>query len=397
MSRDSIVPDQDDNDLSLPLFDCYCAWEANPENMDGIEAWFLQHNDQRDWYGRFRAAFPIGETLVSAAEVARYTEAIVQTVRDKHPRELRTVRLRRMWHAMTGIVISTAAVVAVWTLHDVRSGKRDSQSAEIYRVYATGKVHPAALTLPDGNTVVLNVGSRLEVPVNYLAGNHVVRLSMGEALFSVVHHAGNPLTILAGSTMTRVLGTRFAVRHYQTDMSTTVAVAEGKVMVDDAVVTTRHSIEVSNTGIIQLHPTGPSQFSFAIGVQARDSIWMFGNLLRLEPIPQIERDKMEWTLYSSRTRMTRVRDSSRCGAGPEENPCGDVLMLEQMRLSKAIPKLDRWFGVNIRLGDSTLRDVSLAAQFAKGSVTDLAAVLEIMYNVRVVRDGRTLTLYSKPK
>ena len=44
------------------------------------------------------------------------------------------------------------------------------------------------IMLPDDASVALNVGSRLEVPTDYLAGNHTVLL-VGEALFTQ-HHSG---------------------------------------------------------------------------------------------------------------------------------------------------------------------------------------------------------------
>ena len=63
-----------------------------------------------------------------------------------------------------------------------------------YTTYATAPGQRATITLPDDNTVALNVASRLEVPTNYGRGNHMVRLPVGEALFNVSksHHDGVP-------------------------------------------------------------------------------------------------------------------------------------------------------------------------------------------------------------
>ena len=42
-------------------------------------------------------------------------------------------------------------------------------------MYVTDQGERANIVLPDGNTVALNVASRLEVPADYLAGDHALR------------------------------------------------------------------------------------------------------------------------------------------------------------------------------------------------------------------------------
>ncbi|HXC24982.1 MAG TPA: FecR domain-containing protein, partial [Gemmatimonadaceae bacterium] len=64
-------------------------------------------------------------------------------------------------------------------------------------------------------------------------------------------------------------------------------------------------------------------------------------------------------------------------------------------LPAAIVELDRWFDADIRLGDPMLEKQRIKGEFAAGSLADLSAILELTYNVRVVRDGRVLTLYPR--
>jgi ferric-dicitrate binding protein FerR (iron transport regulator) len=72
-----------------------------------------------------------------------------------------------------------------------------------------------------------------------------------------------------------------------------------------------------------------------------------------------------------------------------------VLTLDGVPLSQAIVELDRWYDADIRLGDSAVRNHILDATFAAGSFSDLSEVLTLALNVRVVRDGRILTLYTR--
>jgi ferric-dicitrate binding protein FerR (iron transport regulator) len=65
-------------------------------------------------------------------------------------------------------------------------------------------------------------------------------------------------------------------------------------------------------------------------------------------------------------------------------------------LKDAIPDLDRWSGVDIRLGDSVLAQKRIFGGFTSGSSSDMIMLLQLLFEqMRVVRDGRVITLYSK--
>lgn len=240
---------------------------------------------------------------------------------------------------LVGLAAAVLLFVAGWQLSGGRMWGRAGASGVMYTTYSTANGQRATITLADGNTVVLNVASRLEVPMNYGTGNHVVRLPVGEALFTVSHHAGAPFTVIAGSTTTHVLGTSFVVRRYPTDTAATVVVAEGKVSVGPAVVTAQHLVEIGSDGLPRLRAADPSRFAFATGVLALDS----------------------------------------------------------MPLVRALPELDRWYDADIRLGDPTLAKQVVEGKVTAGSLADLATILEWTFNIHVVRDGRVLTLYPESR
>ena len=185
--------------------------------------------------------------------------------------------------------------------------------------------------------VVLDVASRLEVPADFVTGHHTVRL-IGEGLFTVHHHQGAPFTVLAGGVATRVLGTSFLVRHYAADSVTTVAVRNGKVAVRAVMLTAGEQVVVGRTrevGVVR--SVDMALFSFATG----------------------------------------------------------VLKLDDVSFPDAMTELGRWYDADIRLGDPTLATQRLAGEYAAGSLSDLAAILTMTYNVRIVRNGRVLTLFSR--
>lgn len=238
---------------------------------------------------------------------------------------------RSGWYAVAGVLLGVALMLGWNVTH--HAARRSSASS---LTYATANGERATITLPDGGTVLLNVASRLRVPVDYAAGDRTLSLE-GEALFTVAHHDGAPFTVSAGGATARVLGTSFVVRRYATDTTTMVAVRDGKVAVRSLVLTAGRQVEIRQKGLARVGGTDVSLFSFASGVLSLGGV----------PLPQ------------------------------------------------AIPDLDRWYGVDIRLGDSTLATRRIKGELTAGSLTDLTALLELTFGVSVVRDGRVLTLYPR--
>jgi ferric-dicitrate binding protein FerR (iron transport regulator) len=238
-----------------------------------------------------------------------------------------------IWSTAAALIVGLVVLVVGWNLTGHHIGQR---AAPAMLTYTTGNGERANITLPDGGTVALNVASRLDVPLDYLTGHHTVRL-VGEGLFTVARGAGTPLTVVAGTTTARVLGTSFVVRRYPTDTAVLVAVRDGKVAVDSTVVTANQLVEVGRSGMPHVRPSDASPFTFATG----------------------------------------------------------ILTLDGLPLPVALVELGRWYDADVRLGDSTLATQFVKGEFSAGSLVDLKAILEGTFDVRVVRDGRVLTLYSR--
>lgn len=354
---DPVLPEHPDS-LSLDLLDRVLAGEMTESDRVALAHFAQQQPAGALLLDRFRAHY-----LRSASEPARLgrmrDEAMGQITTSALPRpefiplrekgsrsnvtrigeDFKTRTLRRgMWYTLTGVTACILTIVLGWHVGTPRLGGHGSLAVT---AYVTGNGQRANITLPDGNTVALNVASRLEVPADYLTGNHKLHLN-GEALFAIGHQTGTPFTVIAGADTARVLGTNFVVRHYSNDATARIAVREGKLAVyagavGSVVLTAGRQVAIDRVGGMQLGEAEPRQFSFAAGV-----LTFTGGLLR-----------------------------------------------------DAIPDLDRWYDADIRLGDSTLLARRLTGEYAAGSLSDLIAILEGTYNVRVVRAGRVLTLYRR--
>ena len=363
-----------DDDLDVVLLERYWAGETSPEETAAVQAWFAAHPEWHVWYEQLRGELKVRPWAdLSSDQVNRFVTDALQTMgihpqhdvprgrgvdeadmymagRAEHPSSSRPSELSRgersarfpgqqiSWpRAATrrgllaiGLAVMVAAGVGVLVQH------KTEKAPDSVTSYATANGERATISLPDGSTIILDVGSRLEIPTNFGQGEHTVRLE-GQAFFKVVHHKATPFVVVAGPSTTRVLGTRFTVRHYPGDSAATVAVQDGKVAVGTAVLTAQQQVSVSRHAISEIRPTVAGQFTFADG----------------------------------------------------------VLTLPEMSLAEAIPHLNRWYGADIRLGDQAVGSQRIEGRFITGAIADLADNLQWTFNLRVLRNGRVLTLYSR--
>ena len=328
------------------LLDRFFAGDCTTEERARILQWTSEHRSRalflRDLQalgqgqGHSTQSFDVVEAWNELAECITEPLRPANSVPRRSLRGMERLRRQPIGRKVRYVAVSlVVGILGIWVGWQGSLHRIVTQTPQAVSVYTTANGQRANITLLDGTTVALNVASRLEVPANYAAGNRTVRL-YGEALFTVSHRDGTPFTVLAGTMKTRVLGTTFLVRQYPTDTLVRVAVRDGKVAVGSAVVTAGQLIDVGRTGLARMGIATPSQFSFAAG----------------------------------------------------------VLTLESMPLSMAIPELDRWYNVDIRLGDAALKVKSVEGNVTAGSLADLTGILELT-GVRVVRDGRVLTLYQR--
>ncbi|HXC26302.1 MAG TPA: FecR domain-containing protein [Gemmatimonadaceae bacterium] len=351
------------DDMTPALLDRYLSGECAGDEVARVHAWLAAHSDHVAQLAELRVIREIAahrpvwnvcsmwETVAGRLGHAESGSTQIQSGPIIRPGSLPLVQPRKgilqrrsvfkaqplrwgVWSTAAALVMGVVVSTIGWTLTE----RHESQyTAASMLTYTTANGQRATITLPDGGTVALNVASRLEVPLDYMAGNRMVRLT-GEGLFTVPHHPGTPLIVQAGPTAARVLGTSFVVRCYATDTATMVAVRDGKVAVGPTVVAAAQMVAVGRQGgVSPIRPSDGSQFTFAAG----------------------------------------------------------ILTINGLPLRAAIVELDRWYDADIQLGDPTLAMHPLDGEFAAGSLADLTALLELVYNVHVVRAGRVLTLYPR--
>jgi transmembrane sensor len=238
--------------------------------------------------------------------------------------------------------IAAAAIVIVggtmlW--QSVRGSRGDAAG----QTFASSVGERRQLVLKDGTKVLLGPTSRLVVFFGYQDGNRLVSLD-GVAYFSVVHDAAHPFTVKAGRFRIQDVGTAFAVES-DDSAGTRVVVDSGSVALGPAdhdpdgseVLNARDRATVDMKGTVVVERAAVSDDDLA---------WIQGRLV--------------------------FRDAPLILVGAE---------------------LYRWYGVRLRVADSSLANLHLTASFSGEPVDRVLNVIALSLGARIERQGNVAILH----
>jgi transmembrane sensor len=349
-------------DDSLPqtpepsLIDRLLAGESNAQDQERFEAWVLDHPDERAFASLVQMASTLSNEPVPHDAERAWTSvsAVMQpnspaNTKGGMPRPFRTIAERkRVIHTelrtrtVRASLGALAVVMIVLGMTLVTRAPSVPSSAPFGRSpswsHTTGSGQRMTIVLADGSRVTLAPRSRLDVSREFGERERSVRLR-GEAYFDVSPKAGAPFVVRTGEITTRVLGTTFDIRRYDTDPTVQVAVMTGRVITHN-----RRGSTVMVPGMV---------------AQLTDS--------------------------SVGTRMiSGVNDY----AGWTE----DRLVFDETPVSVMLASVGRWYGYEFHLTDSTIatRHVTTVLH-VRDSAKTLAAIEQLL-NVRMSFDGPRVTL-----
>jgi transmembrane sensor len=220
--------------LDWHLITRYAAGDCTPEERAAAELMLEASPEHRamvaDAGAAWNAARRMPRVAVDVDAMARTLDAhIGRTQSNATPR--RSASMRRStshspWRTRIAGIVGIAAVLALGVAAPNAWRAIQRSGDTLVREYSTARAQRAEWELPDGSHIVLGPETRVRYSERGRNGARTVALQ-GQAYFSVSHGAGRPFVVQAGAVSTRVLGTSFSVRAYETDAGAQVAVAEG--------------------------------------------------------------------------------------------------------------------------------------------------------------------------
>lgn len=211
--------------------DRYIAGEGEPAEWEAMAKRLASHADEAALLNEFvdrvtgPEAPPVDPAKRWSALAAELRIGTDSNTGIAHP--ARHIAQRRAGIRVTSWIGAAVLLIAgIYAFNGMPAVSSVKQS----RIYTTSAAQRANITLSDGSNVTLAPSTTLRVTGREIELN-------GEALFIVSHKNETPFTVKTGNTVTKVLGTMFSVRRYADDEQVRVAVAEGKVSVNDVVLT----------------------------------------------------------------------------------------------------------------------------------------------------------------
>ena len=221
------------------LFIAYITGNCSPAQVESVLSKMRQGGYEEEWI----AAMEVAEEMLNSQEKAGNFKTKLPLDKSHLLHKIRKeagIHSSRTIKWPIAITSAAAAILLVATLifYNGSFNKKELPQQITQTVEQPAKnvkdTQRRWLKLPDGTTVVLNAGSKLDYPDSF-DGVSIREVSLsGEGFFDVAHNASKPFIIHTGKLKTTVLGTAFNIRAYPNSDSITVTVTRGKVMVQEA-------------------------------------------------------------------------------------------------------------------------------------------------------------------
>ena len=211
------------------------------------------------------------------------------------------------------------------------------------------------LQLPDGTQVWLNSGSNLTYDNDFGTTTRQVKLC-GEAFFDVVKDNAHPFIIHTPAVEIRVLGTAFNVRSYPEEKATATSLIRGSVEI---------VLKSNADKKIYLKPNEKL-------IVSNDSSWFEKDSARPA------RAYVKPTVMT----LTQVHHLDKDTIASEVQWTRNKLVFDGETLSEVALKLERWYGVKVRLEGEELKNTEYTGVFSDDNLTDVLVALQLSGNFK---------------
>jgi transmembrane sensor len=318
----------------------FLAGESPAEEMGRVQRWLDDHPGEKELFAR------IGSPADLSVAVDVDVEAALASVHQRMGRESSIPRLtvsRGGWNrgrAFTGIGLLAAA--AAFVAFVMTRPPAPTAAPATTKTFATKTGQRDSVLLADGSRVILGPESRLTVSADFGTSARSVEL-VGDAMFDVRHDPAKPFSVHVANAIVEDLGTTFTIESDVRD-TTTVAVISGSVRLRAAGASESATLAAGDRGSLTANG---SVRAYRQAVVPADSSWTHG-----------------------------------------------VLEFHDASMRRVAGEVRRWFGVDLKVADSSLLSVPLTTTVRGNDPVDqVLTSIALSVGARVERQGNSATLH----
>lgn len=198
----------------------------------------------------------------------------------------------------------------------------------------------STIQLPDGSMVILNSESTIQYPAEF--NNTLRNITLrGEAFFDVSKNPDKPFVINSGEVKTTVLGTSFNISAYPNENQIAVSVASGKV-----------KVSANNSREVYLVPNEEAIYN-----------------------------KLEGSLTEKPVEIS-VHTAWK----------NNILLFNDLSFNLAKTKIERWYGVSIKIENPELKNCRVTGKFNNENLTNVMEALKMSMNLNYVKTDNAIII-----
>jgi len=355
MQNEPAAPNPSDAPFDWETLARYLAGECSLDESERIARWLADHPADSQLLASLDNAMA-NLALRDANDVD--VESALQRViarRDAEPEQAAPAlpkvipyprRTASPWRLITALAAAAAIVVTARAMLQ-RKGDATGSPAAISsaRTFATTVGKRDSLTLTDGGRVILGPASQLTVAAGFGQREREVELH-GEAYFEVVHDTTRPFIVRVGGASVRDIGTSFAVRG-DSGTRVEVVVTSGSVFLQSAASDSGATLRAGDLGLVQSNGQITTQHT-----------------------------------GSAEAYLAWMRDS---------------LVFRDAPLSLVSAELRRWYGITLRVTDSSLAQRHLTMTFSRDPIDHVLQIIGLTLGANVDRHFDTAFIRSRAR
>ena len=194
--------------------------KLDKEAYNSLASWRKASKKNETYYQSIREIW-FSALAADSSESFDYQKAFVRFSDRIHKKK--TIQLSRLWSR-----VAVVAILLIVSYLSYMQGSKESEKTFANVVVDVPFGSKTKLQLPDGTSVFLNAGSKLVYSQGFGIRDRYIKLN-GEGYFEVTKNPDMPFEISSNNLIIQVLGTKFNLKNYDTDLEAKVNLLEGKI------------------------------------------------------------------------------------------------------------------------------------------------------------------------